>query len=342
MGNQGVSDSTRGQERILSHPVLDLRQRLDEGSVSMVPVSSLLDSDSPRLAGEDMDHVRLLAHSEAVLPPIIVHRATMQVIDGMHRLLAAKLRGAQKIEVRFFDGDETDAFVLAVEANVTHGLALSLADRRAAASRIVKSHPQWSDRAIAVAVGLSNKTVGKIRQHPSGEFPQTDTRIGQDGRVRPVDSTAGRRRAGDLIRENPSASLRQIAKAAGISAETARDVRERLGRGEDPVPSKRQSNMKASNPRSRQQRIADQNLPLILQRLSSDPSLRSTETGRILLRLIALHAMDSTQWARLVETVPPHRAPAILHAADECAAAWRAFADQLRISLASSTQPGTR
>jgi hypothetical protein len=35
------------------------------------------------------------------LPPILVHRATNRIIDGMHRLEAAKLRGDETISVRF-------------------------------------------------------------------------------------------------------------------------------------------------------------------------------------------------------------------------------------------------
>ncbi|RSM76801.1 hypothetical protein DMH04_36305 [Kibdelosporangium aridum] len=74
-----------------------------------MPVDSLLPADAPRLSGEGDAHVRLLAESEAILPPIVVHRSTMRVIDGMHRLYAAVLRGQKNVEVRFFEGDESDA-----------------------------------------------------------------------------------------------------------------------------------------------------------------------------------------------------------------------------------------
>jgi hypothetical protein len=36
--------------------------------------------------------------------------------------------------------------VLAVQVNVTHGLPLSLADRKVAASRIIDCYPGWSNR----------------------------------------------------------------------------------------------------------------------------------------------------------------------------------------------------
>src|SRR2546421_3267487 len=66
-----------------------------------VPVRSLLPADSPRLNGEDAEHIRVLAAVEAKLPPILVHRASMRVIDGMHRLGAARLRNEETIDVQF-------------------------------------------------------------------------------------------------------------------------------------------------------------------------------------------------------------------------------------------------
>jgi ParB-like chromosome segregation protein Spo0J len=57
----------------------------------------------------------------------------MRVIDGMHRLMAASLQGRESIDVMFFHGSEIDVFLRAVQENITHGLPLSQADRRAAA-----------------------------------------------------------------------------------------------------------------------------------------------------------------------------------------------------------------
>ncbi|RQX33168.1 hypothetical protein DLJ57_19775, partial [Micromonospora chalcea] len=128
-----------------------------------VPVSALLPGDSPRLAGENVEHIRLLAAMHD-LPPILVQRGTMRVIDGMHRLRAAKLRGDETVRVTFFDGDDAAAFLLSVDANIKHGLPLSRADREAAATRILRLYPQWSDRAVAAAAGLSPTTVSGIRR----------------------------------------------------------------------------------------------------------------------------------------------------------------------------------
>lgn len=183
-----------------------------------VLIDDLSDGESPRLEGLDDEHVRRLAETEEPLPPIVVHRAMMQVVDGRHRLRAARLRGAVRISASFLDCAADDVFVEAVRANAAHGLPLSLPDRKAAAARIVRSHPRWSDRTIASVTGLSHKTVGKIRR----EQP--------DGGVLHLERT-GSAVAAEIIRRNPEMPLRQVAKAARPrSAPRALDWRHDWGR----------------------------------------------------------------------------------------------------------------
>lgn len=309
------------------------------GECGVLPISSLLPADSPRLAGEDMQHARLLADSDAELPPILVHRKTLQVIDGMHRLRAAVLRGENEIRVRYFDGGEDAAFVIAVEANIAHGLPLSLADREAAAARILKSHPQWSDRAIAAVAGLSAKTVGAIRSGATADLPQLHSRIGRDGRVRPLNSADGRRRASELFRLRPNASLRTIAREAGISAGTARDVRERMRRGEDPIPPRQRDNSgaKPSTPeRDLRRGVAagrvsrSRDRATILRNFRRDPSVRFTDTGRNLLRWLDARAIGVDGWESVVRAIPPHCAYVIADLACAIAEEWLGVAEYLR------------
>ncbi|WP_083754090.1 ParB/RepB/Spo0J family partition protein [Actinosynnema sp. ALI-1.44] len=308
-----------------------LETNTSAGPVVRIPIRALRVAGSPRTAGENLEHVRALADTPDELPPIIVHRATMRVIDGVHRLRAARLRNQPDIAVRFFDGDEADAFVLAVRANVAHGLPLSLAERKAAAKSIVTSHPHWSDRLIASVTGLSAKTIGEVRRN--GGVPQPESRVGQDGRVRPINSLEKRRLAMNLMRQNPDLSLRQVAKAAGISPETARAVRSRLQRGEDPTVRKPSNTRKTDEKRQSQTRIPQPlQLPdrvTIMRYLRTDPTLRFSETGRTLLRLLDVHAMSNDKWALLVRNVPPHARGSIAQAAMECARVWRTVAEQL-------------
>ena len=197
---------------------------------------SLRIGKSPRLNGEDRAHIARLAETDAPLPPILVHRRTMRVIDGMHRLMAASLQGRGMIEVEFFDGSEADVFLRAVQENIAHGLPLTQADRRAAAKRIIATHPHMSDRAIGHVAGLAAKTVAAMRKRSTEDPAQSNARVGRDGRVRPLDSSEARRRAAELLTGQPESSLRDVARAAGISPATVLDVRKRLERGESPVP----------------------------------------------------------------------------------------------------------
>jgi len=71
---------------------------------------------------------------------------------------------------------------------------LSQADRRAAAERIIVSHPHMSDRAIGHAAGVVAKTVVAIRKRSTEDVPQSYARVGRDGRVRSLNSGEGCRR----------------------------------------------------------------------------------------------------------------------------------------------------
>lgn len=164
--------------------------RVGPPATGRVPLSWLRPADSPRLDGPDAEHVRLLAQVPGPLPPILVHWPSMRVVDGTHRVHAAQLRDEADIDVVYFVGDEDESFVRAVEANVLHGLPLSLADRRAAARRILQAYPEWSDRAIGQVAALSPKTVGSVRRAASEEIPQLTTRLGRDGRRRAVRAVA--------------------------------------------------------------------------------------------------------------------------------------------------------
>ncbi|MEN3357972.1 MAG: hypothetical protein V7637_1954 [Mycobacteriales bacterium] len=301
-----------------------------------VEINAIKVADSPRLNGENTEHTMALAECGAPLPPITVHHSTMCVIDGVHRLRAAELRGEAQIPVVFFKGDEEAAFVLAVEANIKHGMPLSIADRHAAAARILRHRPDWSDRRVAASTGLAPDTVGAVRRS-TVEAGQLDARLGLDGRVRPLNSAPGRRRAADMIRARPRASLREIARSCGIAVGTARDVRERLQRGEDPVvrrPARRLAGARLEVADPHQDRAApasrDPRTRLtILGRLRDDPTLRFSESGRQLLRWLLHHAIgvDDNTW--VPDAVPAHCVELIVDLARDCAEAWQELAERL-------------
>lgn len=312
-----------------------IADRSGRGAVT-VPISSLLPGESPRLDGHNQEHVARLAEIETPLPPILVDRRTMRVVDGMHRLFAAVLRSRDEIEVEFFDGDREDAFLRAVEANVAHGFPLSQADRRAAAARIMVTHPHMSDRAIAQLAGLGAKTVAAIRRSTDA-VPQLNARVGRDGKVRPLSNVAGRQRAAEVLASNPGASLREVARLAGVSPATVSDVRGRLARGEAPSAGPKQGAQPTAPPtlppaRDRARKPVPpprQDPGFVLDKLLRDPSLRHNEEGRNLLRLLRNNAIGMRQWTDLAAAVPPHCGGLVVQLAQCYAELWLEFSHEL-------------
>jgi hypothetical protein len=280
-----------------------------------IAISELSPGYSPRIEGENAEHVRVLTESPDLLPPIVVHRPTMRVIDGMHRLRAAVERGDSEILVEYFDGSEDDAFIRAVRDNVHHGLPLSRADREAAVVRLLRSRNEWSNRAIAAVTGLSAPTVGAIRRRTADMPFQSGSRVGRDGRTRPLSGVDGRARASRIIAEQPGASLRHIAREAGIALSTAQDVRKRLERGEDPL---RTGSLR--EPAARVSTLA------VLRR---DPSLRFTRTGRALLQWLGVSAADPDEMA---QAIPEYSTRSMAELARACADTWTRFAEAIELS----------
>lgn len=293
-----------------------------------VPIEHIRDADSPRSGGIDAVHAESLAQLEVDLPPIIIQRSTMRVIDGMHRLTAARLEGRSDVRARFLDCGDHDAFIMAVQLNVTHGMPLSIADRSAAARRILGSHPHLSDRSIARTAGLAAKTVSALRQKLGLE--SGEARLGHDGKIRPLNGAVGRQAAADLIAERPDATLREIARQAGISVETARSVRERIRTGQDPVLDRRKDGR--SLPRAPVRQVAvklpeapadlAEQLRNILEAIRRDPKLRYTEAGRSVLYWLGSRVLIPDEIPASVQQIPPHCRLKIGELARSCAAAW--------------------
>jgi transposase-like protein len=166
----------------------------------------------------------------------------------------------------------------------------------------------------------------------------------------------GRARARELLRANPDASLRQVARAVGISPNTVRDVRERLRQdtaaapmGDEPANELAQLDGRGSASgttgagvarRRLNQGLAAGSSPVndrsvtndrsaTLRSLRADPSLRFTESGRALLRLLDLHTIDDESWQRLVSNIPEHCTALAAELARECADRWKRIASSL-------------
>lgn len=139
--------------------------------VENVPVASIRNSYTPRKNKANEHHIQILAQSPLPLPPIVIHRTSMRVIDGVHRLRATELRGDSTIPARLFEGNDAEAFALAVHLNVTHGLPLTLLERKAAARRVLESYPHWSDRSIGRSPEFPIKRLERYAGVQPGKFP---------------------------------------------------------------------------------------------------------------------------------------------------------------------------
>ncbi|WP_459800310.1 hypothetical protein [Herbidospora sp. RD11066] len=305
-----------------------------------------------RGTGTDQTHVRMLAEAASLsaLPAILVQESNSRIVDGMHRFEAAKLRGEETIQVRLINCTDEDAFILAVKANTWHGLPLSRADRMAGARQIVEWHPDWSDRAIGAATGLSAKTIAGIRRQTAAadDTPQLGKRLGRDGKRRPLTAAEGRRRAAEYIALNPNASLRQIAREADVAPATAQDVRARIRREAEAVAlragtqpgGERPGTLSPISPWPQEENlptsraIRTESSPItwsaLSPKLANDPSLKYSERGRAFIGWMAMHVINTGEWKNFIDAIPAHWTWDLSVVADQTVQDWMAFAEELR------------
>ncbi|MFC8718558.1 transcriptional regulator, partial [Kitasatospora sp. NPDC057198] len=182
------------------------------------------------------------------------------------------------------------------------------------------------------STGLGARAVAELRRS-SDAVPAAEFRVGGDGKVRPLNGATGRLRVAELIRENPEASLRQVARSAGVSPATALDVRRRLERGEEPVPCPRGS---AAAAEQREEEPPEQEPPVLgppstdtLEKLMRDPSLRQSELGRRLLRMFKENVLGAREMSDICASVPSHCLDLIIHLSRQNSRIWDDFAREL-------------
>jgi hypothetical protein len=340
----------------LSGSLLDPARIMEQLPEVSIPVSSLGPAFHLRQSGTDIAHVRMLADTadHAKLPPILVQKRSSRIIDGMHRVEVARLRGEWRIRALLVDCTDEEALVLAVRSNTLHGLPLSRADRISGAKRILANHSDWSDRALAEIAGLSAKSIASLRNSTTSDTQPHVKRLGRDGKRRPVVAGEGRQRAADYINAHPEASLRQVARETDVSIGTVYDVRERLRRGvlhvaevspsrarqaesdSTRTPALAAADHPASSPRTLPMRRVAGNprqfaWAAISAKLAGDPALRYTEGGRAFLRWMSTHSMQADEWREFIDAVPLRWLGEVGQMAASMTEEWRQFADQLRL-----------
>jgi ParB-like chromosome segregation protein Spo0J len=275
----------------------------------------------------------------------------------MHRVEAARIRGDETIPVRLINCTDEDAFILAVKANIWHGLPLSRADRMSGAKQIVQWHPDWSDQAIGMATGLSAKTIAGIRRQSSDDPQlQSGKRLGRDGKRCPIAASEGRRRAAEYLALRPDAPLCEIAREADVALATAQDVRARIRRGVDPIAPRRAQSAAAGEQGAgatggsviaagqRSWTPNDTDSPSaslrsatpvpcwssLSPKLANDPSLKYTDAGRAFVGWMVMHVVDEREWRSFVDTIPVHWLQHLSLIAGRVGEEWLEFAAELQ------------
>ncbi len=189
------------------------------------PVELSILNEDWRLRPVDPRHVELLAAALDRCPPIVVRRTGRVLLDGHARVAAARLKGQTTLRAAWFTGSDAEAFEAAISANAQHGLPLTGPERIAALHALLELAPQWSNRRLAVAAGLSEATVRRARRPGASRTHLDGDVLGADGKRYPRDAAIRRATAMGLIRSRPEMSNRAIARLVGLSPTTVGKLR---------------------------------------------------------------------------------------------------------------------
>lgn len=195
-----------------------LVDKVGTGEVVSLDPATLKPGPKVRSERLDLDNVALIEPVVEECPPITVAYPSMTIVDGHHRQVAATRR---KLPVRavLVSLSSVEIYERAVKANIAHGLTLTIEERRANARHLLSVAPDWSDRRIAEACGISHPTVADLR--PTGSDNRLDTRReGADGKRRPASPATQRQAIDEAIKADPEASAREVARKTGASPTT--------------------------------------------------------------------------------------------------------------------------
>lgn len=296
------------------------------GPVVRVELAILQCGPRIRLGRLNREHLHDLVQSGGNWPALIVRRVDNTIIDGLYRYLAAKEIGLRHLSCVYLDVGPEAAFLEALRRNLQHGLPLSLQERKVAASRLLTLRTEWSDRRVGEVCGLSAVTVASLRDETTCagvQNGQLNTRIGRDGKAYPVDRGVTRARVQDALRENPSSSLRSIARATGTSAATVRSVRSSL-----PSPPVQEISPTADVAAIATDTSCDGVATALSSKSAADAALLSTDEGKDFAAWFE-RTKVSEDWRVFIDHIPISRIYEIADEARERSQKWHEFASTL-------------
>lgn len=313
------------------------------GEIVVLPLDQL--GPGPKVRREtDLDHVNALVEAGGTWPPITVCTADWgrpyRVLDGNHRVAAAGRLGRAGLPAIVVEVDvkSPEAMELAVKANIKHGKPLTLSEKKSLAAGFIKE-TDWADNRIAVACGLTNKTVASMRPKPPRATSEIPKLRGADGRTRPAsDHQAAERRraAAKELTEKPTASDREVAKRTGLSPRTVADVRRRNEAGEDPAPPRLRAvpDPKPEPPAvpSEPKISVDDVMPSVPNDWMHHPAATRTNATRDFMRFLNRWGRVSRfqdERKRVLSQCPPDAKAEAVRNARWMAEQWTAFANEL-------------
>ncbi|MCM2416256.1 ParB/RepB/Spo0J family partition protein [Streptomyces sp. RKAG290] len=190
---------------------------------------------------------------------------------------------------------------------------LNSAENRLLAAEYLTTHPQASLREVAAASGLSPGTVRDVRRRlQCNEDP-----------VPPAQRRAitARAAAPKTAPTSPAAPA-PTGPAAPAPSSPAASAPATAGAPAEPPRAEEQPDARTT-PRTQVQAATP------LSALRRDPSLRHSETGRLLLRLLDNRLLSEAHGDELIEGLPPHSLGNVAAAARECARLWAEFSNRL-------------
>lgn len=163
-----ITEADLKVEDIRMDPALQTRLQIDQQAV--------------REYAEDMGRDGLEAFPSVV---VFDDGSELLLVDGFHRLEAAKSLGHESIRCRVHSGNKAEARWFACGCNRSHGLRRSNADKQRAVMWALECDPTKSDAEIARHVGVCGNTVAKYRDQlaSTSKIPESNQRVGADGRL---------------------------------------------------------------------------------------------------------------------------------------------------------------
>ena len=115
---------------------------------------------------EVVDDYASMMREDVSFPPVAVFQIEGKnaLVDGFHRVAAAKRSGRKSIASILRQGTRGDAIKFAITANTSHGLRFTNEDKRRAVNLAMKAFPESTDRELAKLCAVSQPFVSKLRK----------------------------------------------------------------------------------------------------------------------------------------------------------------------------------